>query len=522
MKKIVNLLSGISLIGSSWPMVNANSSYNPQVQILNRSKRQGNFKALNEEVKNWILGELVDNLPETILKKIYKLNKKIKKNSLKIINVRENVARIIWDEDVDSTTNFTDVYFTVYDSSNSVFYNDNPSLGTCQSLASTSHEETNKNQIGEPIYATVLPKSQRNKQDNVAPLVPPPKLNNLLLNTELGDLPDNLSETIFERVILLNTDIDLDEVVIHDITHDLAIISSNLNSTRYYGRVIVHFTLNNKEVKTIKENKNKQNPNSDDNDSVNKLISKFNKLCSNNEINNLNPKKVLTGNTSSGRLHAGDTYLGTNNGIYLKHGHGQIDKFDDLEFPIIAIELDNKGSAYVLNNTGKIYHLDLYGWGHHQVSKIITNNINLNWKIMGSITNDTKVWEKTINLIKWSDYANSFQEFKEKYKYIEINNVDSSAGGQETTISNIKTNIKFNTENIKENWSSNQNHVSLLKYNYFVFFPFIYVEQKAVLYIKGLWFENEYLKLNLVSYTFSFCAIYHVWTNLKINQVKVY
>ncbi|WP_338991454.1 hypothetical protein [Spiroplasma endosymbiont of Seladonia tumulorum] len=141
-----------------------------------------------------------------------------------------------------------------------------------------------------------MPKSQRNKQDNVAPLVLPRKLNNLLLNTELGDLPDNLPETIFERVILLNTDIDLDEVVIHDITHDLTIISSNSNSTRYYGRVIVHFTLNNKEVKTIKENKNKQDPNSDANDSVNKLISKFNKLCSNNEINNLNPKKVLTGN----------------------------------------------------------------------------------------------------------------------------------------------------------------------------------------------------------------------------------
>ncbi|WP_348736000.1 hypothetical protein [Spiroplasma endosymbiont of Ammophila pubescens] len=141
---------------------------------------------------------------------------------------------------------------------------------------------------------------------------------------------------------------------------------------------------------------------------------------------------------------------------------------------------------------------------------------------MGPITDDTKVWEKTINLIKWSDYANSLQEFKEKYKYIEINNVDSSAGGQETTISNIKTNIKFNTENIKENWNYNQNHVSLLKYNYSVFFPFVYVEQKAVLYIKGLWFENEYLKLNLVSYTFSFCAVYHVWTNLKINQVKVY
>ncbi|WFG96187.1 hypothetical protein [Spiroplasma citri] len=59
----------------------------------------------------------------------------------------------------------------------------------------------------------------------------------------------------------------------------------------------------------------------------------------------------------------------------------------------------------------------------------IVNNINFNWKITGPITDDTKVWEKTINLIKWSDYANGWQEFKERYKYIEINKINSSAGG---------------------------------------------------------------------------------------------
>ncbi|WFG96189.1 hypothetical protein M0C40_08900 [Spiroplasma citri] len=286
----MNLLSGISLIGSSVPLVNANSSYKLQAQILKRNNRQGNFKVLNKELKNWILGELLDNLPETILKRIYKLNKKIKENSLRIINFRENIARIIWYEDVDSTTNFIDVYFTIYNSSNSAFYNDNSRLGSCESLSVTSNEENNENQIEVSIYATVLPKRQRSKQNTVAPPLPPRKLNNLLPNTELGELPDSLLATIFERVILLNTDIDLDEVVIHDITHNLAIISSNPNSSRYYGRVIVHFTLNNKEVKTIKEDKNKQDPNADNNDSINK----FNKLCSNNEINNLNPKKVLT------------------------------------------------------------------------------------------------------------------------------------------------------------------------------------------------------------------------------------
>ncbi|WP_241970052.1 hypothetical protein [Spiroplasma poulsonii] len=276
--------------------------------------------------------------------------------------------------------------------------------------------EDDKDQNKEPIYATVLPKSQRNKQNNVPPPRPLKKLSLLVPNTHLGELSDNLPETILERVILLNTDINLDEVTFHDITHNLAIISSNQNSNRYYGRVIVEFTINNTETKTIKKEENKPDSNSDSDNSngINKLVSKFNRLCSNDEANNLNPKKVLTETTRGGRLQAGDTYLGTNNGVYLKHEHGQIDKFDGLAFPIIAIELDNNGSAYVLNSTGKIYHLDLDDWGHQQITKI-TNNINLNWKVIGPITNDEKTSTKTIDLIKWSDYANNWQEFRTKY-----------------------------------------------------------------------------------------------------------
>ncbi len=56
-------------------MVDVNSTYNPQVKILNPIKWQGNFKALNEEIKNWILGYLVDNLSETILKKYDSITK---------------------------------------------------------------------------------------------------------------------------------------------------------------------------------------------------------------------------------------------------------------------------------------------------------------------------------------------------------------------------------------------------------------------------------------------------------------
>ncbi len=130
------------------------------------------------------------------------------------------------------------------------------------------------------------------------------------------------------------------------------------NSDRYFGGVIVQFILNNVENKISK----KAGPSSDSDDNiVNKIISKFDNLNSNNNLNRI---KVLDKNAKGGNLKEGDTYIGTNNGIYLKHGHGQIDKFDGLDFPIIDIELDGKGSAYVLNNTCEIYHLNLYGWDH--------------------------------------------------------------------------------------------------------------------------------------------------------------
>jgi len=52
--------------------------------------------------------------------------------------------------------------------------------------------------------------------------------------------------------------------------------------------------------------------------------------------------------------------------------------------------------------------------------------------------------------------------------------------------------------------------------------PIFYVEQKAVLYIKNLWLEGEYLKMQITSYTFSLLAVYHVWSNLQIDKVEVY
>ncbi|WP_342223867.1 ribosome-inactivating family protein [Spiroplasma endosymbiont of Asaphidion curtum] len=85
--------------------------------------------------------------------------------------------------------------------------------------------------------------------------------------------------------------------------------------------------------------------------------------------------KVLQKNSESKSLGAGDIYFTTTNGVYLKHGAGQIDKFDDLNFPITDIELDNKGSAYVVNNKGEVYHLDLQGWGNEKIT--LPNNVKV-------------------------------------------------------------------------------------------------------------------------------------------------
>ncbi|WP_338968033.1 ribosome-inactivating family protein [Spiroplasma endosymbiont of Lonchoptera lutea] len=78
--------------------------------------------------------------------------------------------------------------------------------------------------------------------------------------------------------------------------------------------------------------------------------------------------KILDKNTKGGTLQAGDIYIGTTRGVYLYFKRGNkinIKKFDDLNFSITDIELDNQGSAFIKGDAdNKTYHLNLYGWGH--------------------------------------------------------------------------------------------------------------------------------------------------------------
>ncbi|WP_338991791.1 hypothetical protein [Spiroplasma endosymbiont of Seladonia tumulorum] len=289
----------------------------------NPNESEQKNKNLENLILNTDLGELPDNREEKIIKRLLELNQNIQ---IYYLNIEE----------------FTNYLYIDYISSTTI-----------------NIFEINGENDFNGVVLNFIPRISQ--------------ISSVILNTDLGELPNNLPETILERLVLLNNNLNLSNINLSEITIDSAIISAIENSDRYLGSVIVQFTLNNEEVKTIKENENKQDLNSDTNDSVNKLISKFDNLNSNNNLNYLNHIKVLDKNTKGGNLKEGDTYIETNNWVYLKHGHGQIDKFDGLNFPIIDIELDGKGSAYVLNNTNEIYHLNLYGWGNEKI--ILPNNI---------------------------------------------------------------------------------------------------------------------------------------------------
>lgn len=402
-------------------------------------------------------------------------------------------------------------------------------------------------------------------------------LSSLATNTNLGELPNNNAKTIKLAFLRHNLHIKESDIkFIDQITDNSAVIVGNLDKVYhaptihfsddtwlpiasddariltggtilynlFSDRIIVSFTLKktsllNKFKKWLTRN---EKPNA--NGKWTTLINNLPKDYSNNDLDNIlgytalskekkqeiwnkiNQQFGLT-TVDIGNIEINDKEHILNSAYLLNHPIFSDPNFKQ-NFIFDKITKDT-ATGHLLNNIfSKEEFLDDFITNKttftfkFNTNQRIINNINLNWKVIGPITDDTKVWRNTINLIKWSDYANTWQEFRKKYKHIKINNINSSAGGQGTTISNTRTNIKFNTENINQYLNSDKNNLSLLEYSYCIFMPLFYVEQKAMLYIKNLWFEGEYLKIQIVSYTFSFLALYHVWSNLKIDKVEVY
>ncbi|WP_348736463.1 hypothetical protein [Spiroplasma endosymbiont of Ammophila pubescens] len=353
MKKLFSLLSVLTISGSAIPTTIAASTYQKEklsidninysqkinLKKIIRNKRE-NDKKLNDLLKNWFLGILDKNDEETILNKICKLNKKIKKSNIKITDISEIGARVIWNNN-ENSNDFVWVSFQLASSfgieivGHSCFYNpsneesyDSSFNWECKNVlpnTSNSSIENNGRLVGnsrfynvlennsrlqphrpaptppklnivtnnkteEIIYATVLPKSQRNNQNNVTPPKPPRNLNNLLLNTNLGELPDNLPDTILNRFIELNININRNHISISNITTTSAIIISNQNS-RYIGNLEVFFTLNYKDKKNlikISDNEKDNDSNSNNNQKIKDIITKFNNLSKQSKQKKLN------------------------------------------------------------------------------------------------------------------------------------------------------------------------------------------------------------------------------------------
>ncbi|WP_338989947.1 hypothetical protein [Spiroplasma endosymbiont of Seladonia tumulorum] len=355
MKKLLSLLSVLTIGGSATTTI-ATSHYKKSVDNINysqkinlkkiiRNKRE-NDKKLNDLLKTWFLGILDKNDEETILNKICELNKKIQKRNIKITNISEISARVIWNNN-ENSDDYMWVGFQLASSvgtkivGHSCFYTpsneesyDSSSNWECKNVlpnTSNSSIENNGRLVGnsrffdnsnikqvdnsgittqknkkiqrpkiapptpptktkEPLYATVLPKSQRNIKSNVAPQKPPRNLNNLLLNTNLGELQDNLSDTILNRFIELNVNINRNQISISNITTTSAIIIPNQNS-RYIGNLEVFFTLNYKDKKNlikISDNEKDNDSNSNNNQKIKDIINKFNNLSKQSKQKKLN------------------------------------------------------------------------------------------------------------------------------------------------------------------------------------------------------------------------------------------
>lgn len=127
--------------------------------------------------------------------------------------------------------------------------------------------------------------------------------------------------------------------------------------------------------------------------------------------------KILDEHTKGGHLKEGDMYVGTTKGIYLIYDEKRIGKFNKLNFPITSIELDGNGSAYVTNEQGEIYHLNLFGWGSKKMEKMESFNLK----------NEIRLYywpDKSIGTVEydwWNYGANEYNRIWKQFDLYAIN-----------------------------------------------------------------------------------------------------
>ena len=272
-------------------------------------------------------------------------------------------------------------------------------------------------------------------------------LNSIIINTDLGTItPQELLPRIYQLNPLLNNL----PLFVTFISHTEAIVSTN-NNELYFGsvRVLFNFKVVTNNISGQSQNKKFDSPNnSDEQQNFNNTpqpeatalqqipVSETSLTYNNDNFNGgkkvKNVISVLDENTQGGRLQAGDSYIGTNNGVtlnYVQKGE-RSHKFTNLNSPIVNIVEDGKGGAFVLNNIGEIYHLD----SQELSSSLMQNLKSRDLKKELFLYFNSKKEDVTISFTA-SNNIKSFDIFTFNlgkinplnYKYIEFNKVTSQA-----------------------------------------------------------------------------------------------
>lgn len=167
-----------------------------------------------------------------------------------------------------------------------------------------------------------------------------------------------------------------------------------------------------------------------------------------------------------------------------------------------------------------------YNLGNICIGKKIDKNnkiilpVNFDWKKEGGITSDISSESKTIQLFKWSNYTNTWNEFKKIYKYFKFKDFIASAGGQGQT--KKTTEFQQNTNDISDKEKKYSDSIPLVTYEYCQSPWCFATSQKATLFINSFFIKADYLYMDVQSYCQSFYCVRYVWTKLEIEAIEFY
>ncbi|MEZ0180223.1 hypothetical protein ['Camptotheca acuminata' phytoplasma] len=249
-------------------------------------------KELKDVLTQTLLGEIENNSPNTIIEKTKSLNKNLKHQDLKTIKINDDNA-LIKSNDYKNTTI---VYFTLQKDIKEALAQTH--LGKIENnLPNTIIEKIkdfNKNLFNKDLQTikiyddNAVIKSVDYKNTIKVDFTLKQELKEVLKQTHLGEIENNLQNTIIEKIKSLNKHLTKNDLQIIKINEDSASIKSN----DYKNIITVYFTLK----KDIKEVLTQTNLGSLDNNSSNTIIEQIKKINKNLKHQDVQTIKIYDNN----------------------------------------------------------------------------------------------------------------------------------------------------------------------------------------------------------------------------------